>query len=87
MNTRTKTCKFSLYVVQEKHSCCLVAELLEKMDEESKLLAKVENNFYLFLILYFLQEYVPIHDKVAPRQSWEVDQLLEPTQSGEPLTS
>ncbi|KAK6928751.1 LOG family [Dillenia turbinata] len=30
-----------------------------------------------------MEEYVPVHDRVAPRQSWEVDQLLEPTQGGE----
>ncbi|XP_031376301.1 cytokinin riboside 5'-monophosphate phosphoribohydrolase LOG1-like isoform X1 [Punica granatum] len=33
-----------------------------------------------------MEEYEAVHDKVAPRQSWEVDQLLEPaaahTQSG-----
>ncbi|KAI4323416.1 hypothetical protein L6164_023024 [Bauhinia variegata] len=34
-----------------------------------------------------MEEYVPIHDKVAPRECWEVDQLSEPTQSGEPLKS
>ncbi|KAK9284099.1 hypothetical protein L1049_012359 [Liquidambar formosana] len=31
--------------------------------------------------------YAPVHDRVAPRQSWEVDQLLESTKSGEPLRS
>ncbi|KAK6933814.1 LOG family [Dillenia turbinata] len=30
-----------------------------------------------------MEEYVPVHDRVAPRQSWEVDQLLESTQSEE----
>ncbi|KAL3580114.1 hypothetical protein D5086_017949 [Populus alba] len=29
-----------------------------------------------------MEEYAPVHDKVAPRQSWEVDQLPEPTASG-----
>ncbi|XP_034887036.1 cytokinin riboside 5'-monophosphate phosphoribohydrolase LOG1 [Populus alba] len=29
-----------------------------------------------------MEEYTPVHDKVAPRQSWEVDQLPEPTASG-----
>ncbi|PON46632.1 Cytokinin riboside 5'-monophosphate phosphoribohydrolase [Trema orientale] len=32
-----------------------------------------------------MEEYAPVHDKVAPRQSWEVDQLLESTQSGDAL--
>lgn len=32
-----------------------------------------------------LQEYEPVHDSVAPRQNWEVDQSLESTTSGEPL--
>ncbi|KAL5760455.1 hypothetical protein ACOSP7_018968 [Xanthoceras sorbifolium] len=31
-----------------------------------------------------MEEYAPVHDKVAPRQSWQVDQLLEPATSGEP---
>ncbi|THF95795.1 hypothetical protein TEA_027236 [Camellia sinensis var. sinensis] len=30
-----------------------------------------------------MEEYAPVHDRVAPRQSWEVDQLLESTTSGE----
>ncbi|KAG5539072.1 hypothetical protein RHGRI_019576 [Rhododendron griersonianum] len=30
-----------------------------------------------------MEEYVPVHDRVAPRQSWEVDQLLESTTGGE----
>ncbi|KAH7863590.1 hypothetical protein Vadar_019551 [Vaccinium darrowii] len=30
-----------------------------------------------------MEDYVPVHDTVAPRQSWEVDQLLESTTSGE----
>ncbi|KAG8650126.1 hypothetical protein MANES_07G006800v8 [Manihot esculenta] len=34
-----------------------------------------------------MEEYTPGHDKVAPRQSWEVDKLLESTKSGEPLGS
>ncbi|XP_071937542.1 cytokinin riboside 5'-monophosphate phosphoribohydrolase LOG1-like isoform X1 [Coffea arabica] len=35
-----------------------------------------------------MEEYAPIHERVAPRQSWEVDQLLESTtQVGESLTS
>ncbi|EXB32774.1 hypothetical protein L484_012503 [Morus notabilis] len=34
-----------------------------------------------------MEEYAPVHDKVAPRQSWEVDQLLESTQCGEALKS
>ncbi|KAL5543535.1 hypothetical protein UlMin_007319 [Ulmus minor] len=34
-----------------------------------------------------MEEYETVHDKVAPRQSWEVDQLLESTQSGEALRS
>ncbi|KAF4360978.1 hypothetical protein F8388_016787 [Cannabis sativa] len=28
-----------------------------------------------------MEEYAPIHEKVAPRERWEVDQLLESTQS------
>ncbi|PON74220.1 Cytokinin riboside 5'-monophosphate phosphoribohydrolase [Parasponia andersonii] len=32
-----------------------------------------------------MEEYSPVHDKVAPRQSWEVDQLLESTQRGDAL--
>ncbi|XP_059649115.1 cytokinin riboside 5'-monophosphate phosphoribohydrolase LOG1-like isoform X1 [Cornus florida] len=32
-----------------------------------------------------MEEYAPIHDRVAPRESWEVDQLLESTRSGEDL--
>ncbi|KAJ0095596.1 hypothetical protein Patl1_17185 [Pistacia atlantica] len=31
-----------------------------------------------------MEEYAPIHEKVAPRQSWELDKLLEPTSGGEP---
>ncbi|KAK1552858.1 hypothetical protein Q3G72_024599 [Acer saccharum] len=31
-----------------------------------------------------MEEYAPVHDKVAPKQSWEVDQLLENATSGEP---
>ncbi|XP_057978623.1 cytokinin riboside 5'-monophosphate phosphoribohydrolase LOG1-like [Malania oleifera] len=35
-----------------------------------------------------MEEYVPVHDRVAPRQSWEVDQFLEEsTKSGEALAS
>ncbi|XP_062115372.1 cytokinin riboside 5'-monophosphate phosphoribohydrolase LOG1-like isoform X2 [Humulus lupulus] len=34
-----------------------------------------------------MEEYAPVHVKVAPRQSWEVDQLLEATQSGDALSS
>ncbi|KDP43483.1 hypothetical protein JCGZ_16770 [Jatropha curcas] len=34
-----------------------------------------------------MEEYEPGHDKVAPRQSWEVDQLSESTTSGEALGS
>ncbi|XVF33729.1 hypothetical protein REPUB_Repub17cG0193500 [Reevesia pubescens] len=34
-----------------------------------------------------MEEYAPEHDKVAPTQSWEVDQLSESTGSGEPLSS
>ncbi|KAF3437913.1 hypothetical protein FNV43_RR20669 [Rhamnella rubrinervis] len=34
-------------------------------------------------LLKKMEEYAPVHDKVAPRQSWEVDQLLESTPSGE----
>ncbi|XP_021280511.1 cytokinin riboside 5'-monophosphate phosphoribohydrolase LOG1-like isoform X1 [Herrania umbratica] len=34
-----------------------------------------------------MEEYAPVHDKVAPRQNWEVDQLSESTGSGEPLSS
>ncbi|XP_058073640.1 cytokinin riboside 5'-monophosphate phosphoribohydrolase LOG1-like [Magnolia sinica] len=29
-----------------------------------------------------MEVYAPVHDKVAPRQSWEVDQLLESSTSG-----
>ncbi|KAF7139116.1 hypothetical protein RHSIM_Rhsim07G0056300 [Rhododendron simsii] len=29
-----------------------------------------------------MEEYEPVHDRVAPRQSWEVDQLLESTTGG-----
>ncbi|KAJ6843497.1 cytokinin riboside 5'-monophosphate phosphoribohydrolase LOG1-like [Iris pallida] len=29
-----------------------------------------------------MEEYAPIHDRVAPRQNWEVDQLLETNASG-----
>ena len=36
---------------------------------------------------YVLQEYVAVHDKVAPRQRWEVDQLSESTQSGQSMRS
>ncbi|OAY40001.1 cytokinin riboside 5'-monophosphate phosphoribohydrolase LOG1 [Manihot esculenta] len=32
-----------------------------------------------------MEEYTAVHDKVAPRQSWEVDQLSESTTGGEPL--
>ncbi|PIA53559.1 hypothetical protein AQUCO_00900263v1 [Aquilegia coerulea] len=32
-----------------------------------------------------MEEFAPVHEKVAPRQNWEVDQLLEPTTSGLPL--
>lgn len=41
--------------------------------------------FFKFSAIYFwvLQEYVPVHDRVAPRQSWEVDQLLESSTGGE----
>lgn len=42
---------------------------------------------FVMLLIGMLQEYAPVHDKVAPRQSWEVDQLLEYTQSGEALRS
>ncbi|KAJ7949179.1 Cytokinin riboside 5'-monophosphate phosphoribohydrolase [Quillaja saponaria] len=35
-------------------------------------------------LLKKMEEYAPAHDKVAPRQSWEVDQLLESTQVGNP---
>lgn len=39
---------------------------------------------YLFMgVDWVLQEYVPVHDRVAPRQSWEVDQLLESSTGGE----
>lgn len=32
-----------------------------------------------------MEEYAPVHERVAPRQSWEVDQLLESTtQVGNP---
>ncbi|OVA19110.1 Cytokinin riboside 5'-monophosphate phosphoribohydrolase LOG [Macleaya cordata] len=31
-----------------------------------------------------MEEYAPVHDKVAPKQSWEMDQLLESTSSGHP---
>ncbi|CAK9167671.1 unnamed protein product [Ilex paraguariensis] len=36
-----------------------------------------------------MEEYTPVHDRVAPRQSWEVDQLVESTTttSGEDLKS
>ncbi|XP_023515227.1 probable cytokinin riboside 5'-monophosphate phosphoribohydrolase LOGL10 isoform X4 [Cucurbita pepo subsp. pepo] len=34
-----------------------------------------------------LEEYVAVHDKVAPRQRWEVDQLSESTQSGQSMRS
>ncbi|XWS45730.1 hypothetical protein CRYUN_Cryun14cG0004600 [Craigia yunnanensis] len=34
-----------------------------------------------------MEEYAPAHDKVAPKQNWEVDQLLMSTGSGEPLSS
>ncbi|KAF7836052.1 cytokinin riboside 5'-monophosphate phosphoribohydrolase LOG1-like [Senna tora] len=30
-------------------------------------------------LLKKMEEYAPIHDKVATRQSWQVDQLLKPT--------
>ncbi|KAF8398393.1 hypothetical protein HHK36_017320 [Tetracentron sinense] len=32
-----------------------------------------------------MEDYAPLHDKVAPRQCWEVDQLLESTTSGQTL--
>ncbi|KAJ7982217.1 Cytokinin riboside 5'-monophosphate phosphoribohydrolase [Quillaja saponaria] len=31
-----------------------------------------------------MEEYAPVHDKVAPRQSWELDQLLQSTAVGNP---
>lgn len=31
-----------------------------------------------------MEEYAPLHDKVAPIQSWEVDQSLEPCTTGHP---
>ncbi|KAF9665711.1 hypothetical protein SADUNF_Sadunf16G0152100 [Salix dunnii] len=31
-----------------------------------------------------MEQYAPVHDKVAPRQSWEVDQFSGPTPSGKP---
>ncbi|KAL9367768.1 hypothetical protein Peur_038967 [Populus x canadensis] len=31
-----------------------------------------------------MEQYAPVHDKAAPRQSWEVDQLSEPRPSGNP---
>ncbi|KAL5708134.1 Cytokinin riboside 5'-monophosphate phosphoribohydrolase log8 [Ranunculus cassubicifolius] len=31
-----------------------------------------------------MEEYAPVHDKVAPRQSWEVDQMLDSTATGNP---
>ncbi|KAF9599214.1 hypothetical protein IFM89_036259 [Coptis chinensis] len=31
-----------------------------------------------------MEEYAPVHQKVAPSQSWEVDQLLESSSSGNP---
>ncbi|XP_004136120.1 cytokinin riboside 5'-monophosphate phosphoribohydrolase LOG1 isoform X1 [Cucumis sativus] len=34
-----------------------------------------------------MEEYVAVHDKVAPRQRWEVDQLSESTQSGQSMKS
>ena len=37
---------------------------------------------FIDLIVWLLQEYAPVHDTVAPRQSWEVDQLLESTRTG-----
>lgn len=59
------------------------SELLKKV---TKIVAEtVKNNLCYFDCI--LQEYEPIHDKVAPRQSWEVDQLLESTQSEEALRS
>lgn len=44
------------------------------------------SNSQIFIYMgvdWVLQEYVPVHDRVAPRQSWEVDQLLESTTGGE----
>ncbi|KAJ9158789.1 hypothetical protein P3X46_024336 [Hevea brasiliensis] len=38
-------------------------------------------------LLKKMEEYTAIHDKVAPRQSWEVDQLSESTTSRGPLGS
>lgn len=38
-------------------------------------------------LLKRLEEYVADHDRVTTRQSWEVDQLLESTLSGETQTS
>ncbi|XVF22945.1 hypothetical protein REPUB_Repub12eG0214700 [Reevesia pubescens] len=38
-------------------------------------------------LLRKMEEYAPVHDKVAPTESWEVDQLLESTGSGETLSS
>ncbi|KAI6675852.1 hypothetical protein NL676_036648 [Syzygium grande] len=38
-------------------------------------------------LLKKMEEYEPVHDRVAPRQSWEVDQSFESTQSGETLRS
>ncbi|KAH7527858.1 hypothetical protein FEM48_Zijuj05G0011100 [Ziziphus jujuba var. spinosa] len=38
-------------------------------------------------LLKKMEDYEPVHDKVAPRQSWEEDLLLESTQSGEALGS
>ncbi|KAJ8899207.1 hypothetical protein K2173_012383 [Erythroxylum novogranatense] len=34
-----------------------------------------------------MEEYAPVHERVAPRQSWEVDQLCESTTNEEPLGS
>ncbi|XWS77409.1 hypothetical protein CRYUN_Cryun01aG0259000 [Craigia yunnanensis] len=34
-----------------------------------------------------IEEYSPVHDKAAPTQTWEVDQLSESTGSGELLSS
>lgn len=53
-------------------------------------LEKNTRNDLLYINVFIdciLQEYEPVHDKVATRQSWEVDQLLESTQSGDTLRS
>ncbi|GKV27485.1 hypothetical protein SLEP1_g36657 [Rubroshorea leprosula] len=38
-------------------------------------------------LLRKMEEYAPVHDKVASKQSWEVNQLLESNQSGETPTA